>query len=404
MLFKYQTIDKEGTPSEGTIEAANVDVAVTSLQRRGLVISSIVNAEQKNIFTAGIESYFERISNKDIVILSRQMSTLFTAQISALRIFKMLASEAPKMTMRTHLGEIVDDLQGGSSISKALSKHPKMFSEFYVSMVRAGEEAGKLDQTFNYLADYLDRSYEVSSKARNALIYPAFVIFTAVAVMVLMMTVVIPKLGEIMASSGQAMPVYTQIVVDTSSIFVHYGFIMLAVVIALGAWLWFYSRKPAGRLMLSHLKLSVPYLGTLYTKLYLSRISDNLNIMLQSAIPIVRALEITGSVVDNAEYELILKEVTESVRTGTPLSEAMGRYPERIPGILVQMIKVGEESGEVGSILKTLGMFYDREVINAVDTLIGLIEPAMIIFLGLGVGFLLMSVLVPIYNISSSIQ
>lgn len=403
MLFKYQGIDNKGAATHGTIEAATVDIAVASLQRRGLVISSIDDASKKSLLSSNIGSLFENVSNKDIVILSRQLSTLFSAQVSALRIFKLLGAENPKEIIRIHLTEIAEDLQGGSSISKALAKHPKMFSDFYVNMVKAGEEAGKLDQTFAYLADYMDRTYEVTSKAQHALIYPAFVIFTFISVMTLMLSVVIPKLSAILADSGQEVPFYTKIVIGMSYVVVHYGLIVLIGAIAGGAWLWFYSRKPAGRMELASLKLSLPYLGNLYTKLYLSRISDNLNIMLQSAIPIVRSLEITGSVVDNAAYEQILKEVTEAVRSGTPLSEAFSRYPKRIPGILVQMIRVGEETGEVGNILKTMAAFYSREVINAVDTMIGLIEPVMIILLGLGVGFLLTSVLVPIYNISAGI-
>lgn len=405
MLFHYQGIDPKGVIQEGEIDAPNGEIAVLSLQRRGLVISSIKEmGNKKGLFSVDVNALFERVSTKDIVILSRQMATLFSAQVSALRIFRLLGGEASKPVLRTHLTEIADDLQGGSSMSKALSRHPKLFSEFYVNMVRAGEESGKLDQTFNYLADYLDRTYEVTSKAKHALVYPAFVVFTFVAVMVLMLTMVIPKLSAILDESGQKPPIYTQVVIFLSDTLVHYGVFVLIGIIIIALGIWRYSRTPNGKLALSRFKLSVPYLGTLYTKLYLSRIADNLNIMLQSAIPIVRALEITGSVVDNAEYETVLKEITEAVRGGTPMSEAFGRYPKRIPGILVQMMKVGEETGESGNILKTMATFYGREVVNAVDAMVSLIEPLMIILLGLGVGFLLAAVLIPIYNISAGIS
>ena len=345
---------------------------------------------------------FEHVKNKDVVILSRQMATLFAAQVSALRVFRLLASETENPALGRKLAEIADDIQGGATISKALSKHPKVFSVFYVNMVRAGEESGKLDETFNYLADYLDRNFAVTSKAKNALIYPAFVIFTFITVMTLMLTFVIPKVTAIITSSGQPIPVYTQIVINLSNFLTDYGIFFLISLIILGFFLYRASRGEKGALMIARAKLAVPYVGTLYKKLYLSRISDNMNTMLVSGIPMIKVLELTANVVDNKVYENILKEALELVKGGSALSDALGRYPE-IPSIMVQMAKVGEETGELGHILDTLAKFYQREVVNAVDTLVDLIEPVMIVALGLGVAFLLASVLIPIYNISSSI-
>jgi type IV pilus assembly protein PilC len=401
MLFNYKAIDGTGSEKSGSIEAINVDVAISGLQRRGLIISEIKEAEAEGSFLSRF-SFFDRISNKDIVILSRQMSTLFSAQVSALRVFRLLGAEAENPRLRVVLTEVADDLQGGSPISKALSKHPKVFSNFYVNMVKAGEESGKLDQTFQYLADYLDRSYAVTSKARNALIYPAFVIFTFIVVMVLMLTLVIPKISTILTSAGQAVPIYTQIVIALSAFVVNYGIFILIALIILGFFAFSYLRRPAGKEAWARAKLSFPYVGSLYRKLYLSRISDNMNTLLISGLPMIKALELTSTVVDNVIYEKILLDSLEAVKGGSPLSDAFSRYPD-IPGIVVQMTKIGEETGELGHILDTLAKFYQREVINAVDTLVDLIEPVMIVLLGLGVGFLLASVLIPIYNISSAI-
>lgn len=405
MLFKYKALDEKGGQTEGSIETINQDVAIASLQKRGLVIEHIEEVDQENtggsIFSKKIH-IFEHVKNKDIVILSRQMATLFTAQVSALRIFRLLATESENPALGRKLAEIADDIQGGATISKALSKHPKVFSIFYVNMVKAGEESGKLDETFNYLADYLDRNFAVTSKAKNALIYPAFVIFTFIVVMTLMLTFVIPKVTSIITSSGQPIPVYTQIVINISNFLTDYGIFFLIALIILGFFLYRASRGERGALMLAQAKLAVPYVGTLYKKLYLSRISDNMNTMLVSGIPMVKVLELTADVVDNKVYQNILKESLELVKGGASISDAFGRYPE-IPSIMVQMAKVGEETGELGHILDTLAKFYQREVVNAVDTLVDLIEPVMIVTLGLGVAFLLASVLIPIYNISSSI-
>ncbi|MBX4200417.1 type II secretion system F family protein [Candidatus Parcubacteria bacterium] len=399
MLYNYKAIDNSGAHKDGSIDAISVDIAIESLQKRGLIIAQIDPAEQESWLSQF--SFGAKVSNKDIVILSRQMATLFEAQVSALKIFSLLAAEVENTHLRKSLVEIADDLKGGSSISAALSKHPDIFSEFYINMVRAGEETGKLNDTFNYLADYLDRNYEVVSKAKNALIYPAFVITVFFAVMILMFTVIIPKISVILKESGQEIPIYTKIVFGISDALIHYGILFLAAIVVVGFFSFRYVRTPEGGHALARFKLQVPYVGDLYKKLYLSIISDNMNTMVQSGIPMTRAIEVTGQVVGNEVYAQILEESLIAVKGGSSFSQSLAQY-EEIPGILLQMIRVGEETGELGSILKTMARFYQREVINAVDTLVSLIEPIMIVFLGLGVGTLLASVLIPIYNIANS--
>jgi type II secretory pathway component PulF len=268
-------------------------------------------------------------------------------------------------------------------------------------MVRAGEESGKLSETFLYLADYLDRSYEIMSKAENALIYPAFVIVVFFGVMALMLTMVIPKISAILVDSGQEVPIYTAIVIGFSNFLVQYGIFLLLALFALGFYAWQLRKTEHGKLVFDSLKLSVPYVGDLYKKLYLSRIADNFSTMLLSGVSVVEAIEITGSVVGNAAYATVLAEVGADVKGGSSISDAFSKHPE-MPGIMVAMTKVGEETGELGKILTTLAKFYNREVSNAVDTLVGLIEPIMIVALGLGVGTLLAAVLLPIYNLAGS--
>ena len=402
MLFEYEAIDQGGQKQTGSIDAISRDVAITSLQRRGLSVSQVEEVSQEGKEFSLSMRLFESVATKDIVLLSREIATLFEAQVSALRIFRLLASESEKPLLRTTLTAVADDIQAGAPISKALSKHPKVFSAFYTNMVRAGEEAGKLDETFLYLADYLDRSYEVISKARNALIYPAFVIVTFVVVMILMMTFVIPNISQILIDSGQEIPVYTRAVIGLSSFFLNYGVFLLILLIVGGFFLFRYTRTPSGREAFDRFVLAIPYVGDLFKKLYLARIADNMATMLVSGIAVVQAAEITASVVGSAVYENILADVAANVKGGGAVSTSLENHPE-IPGIMTAMIKVGEETGELGSILKTLAKFYNREVTNSVDTLVDLIEPIMIVLLGLGVGVLLASVLIPIYNVSSAI-
>jgi type IV pilus assembly protein PilC len=400
MLFNYQTLEPTGKTAAGSIDAVSMDVAVASLQKRGLMIVSIEPAEKKSFlsqFTFG-----SGVSNKDIVILSKQMATLFDAQVSPLKIFTLLAAEVENEVLRKTLEEVVTDIQGGAPISKGLAKHPKIFSEFYVNMVRAGEETGKLNETFLYLAEHLDRNYEVVSKVKNALIYPAFVITVFFGVMILMFTVIVPKISSIIIESGQEVPFYTKIVFGISNFLLSYGFVFAGALIVLAYFLVRYLRTDEGKDAWARFKIELPYFGGLYQKLYLAEIADNMNTMIASGIPMVKALEITGSIVENDVYKGIIAQTLEEVRGGRSLSQSFSEHSE-VPGILVQMIKVGEETGELGSIFKTMARFYQREVVNAVDTLVALIEPAMIVGLGLAVGILLVSVLIPIYNIAGSV-
>lgn len=402
MLFKYKAIDESGINKEGEIDAPNRDMAISGLQRRSLVVISIKDESEQKSFLSF--SFLGKVSAKDVVILSSQIATLFEAQVSALKAFTMLSSNTENKLLGRKLDQVSDDLSAGVSISGALAKHPDVFSDFYINMVKVGEETGKLNQTFLHLSEYLDRQYSLTSKTRNALIYPVFVVFTFFVVMTLMFVVVIPKLSAIILDSNQAVPFYTTIVIGFSNFFIHYGFFVLILLVLLGIWVWRLSSTDKGQTYLDKMRLSLPVVGNLYKKLYLSRITDNMNTMLSSSVPIVRSLDITADVVGSRVYRDALKEVADNVKSGLALSSAFEKHLNIIPNIMVQMILVGEETGSMGSILKTLTGFYEREVNDSVDTLVGLIEPVMIVVLGLGVGVLLVSVLMPIYNLAGGIS
>jgi type IV pilus assembly protein PilC len=379
-----------------------MDIAVSTLQRRELIVSSIQPAGNKSLLTMDI-GYFKHVSNKEIVILSRQIATLFEASVSALRVFRLLAAEVDNKYLASILTEVADDIQGGAPISKAMARHPKAFNAFYTNMVRSGEESGKLSETFGYLADYLDRTYAVMSKASNAFIYPVFVVFVFIVVMVLMLTLVIPNVTSILTSSGTPIPFYTQVVIDLSNLLIHYGFYLAFIVVAAGIVSWRMLQTPQGTLFFDSIKLDIPLIGDLYLKLYLSRIADNFSTMLASGVAVVEMIDITSTIVGSRTFEEILKETSDAVKAGSSISDALGKHSD-IPGIMIAMIRVGEETGELGTILQTLANFYRREVETSIDTLVDLIEPAMIVFLGVGVGVLLASVLVPIYSLAGAIN
>ncbi len=405
MLFNYKAIDTTNIQREGTVEAPTVDAAITAVQKRGYTILSIdevgAGGGLASLFQIKF-AFFQSVSHKDVVILSRQIATLFQAQVSPLRIFRLLSAETESDQLRLVLNQIVEDLQAGNSISRALASHPTVFSSFYVNLVRAGEESGSMEKSFDYLADYLDRQYEVAAKARNALVYPAFVVSIFLAVMGLMLTLVIPSIAKILTEAGQELPIYTRIVIGLSDFMVNYIGIILVLISFGGAAFWRFSRTTVGKRTIDEFMISVPYIGDLQRKLVLTRICDNMATMLSSGISIVQAIEVTADVVDNLVYKEILLSTLLEVKGGRSFADSIGEYSQ-VPGVLAQMAKVGEETGSLATILTTLSNFYRREVNNAVDSLIGLIEPAMIVLLGLGVGVLLASVLLPIYNLTSSI-
>lgn len=399
MTFKYRVSTQTGEQTEGVIEAQSKEAAIVALQRRGYIVLSIRD-QAKNDKILGLS--FERIPMKDIVIMSRQISTLFDAQISAVKAFSLIGTNAENKWLKLRIDQVVNDIQSGSSIASALSRHPTLFSTFYTNMVKAGEESGKLSQTFQYLADYLDRQYELRSKTKNALIYPAFVILVFFGVMFLMLTKIIPKLSVIIKESGQDVPVYTKVVIALSDFLVNFWYLVPVILVAIGVFVWLQLRTERGKIFMDRTIITLPVFGKLYRKIYLARIADNLDTMLSSGVSIVRSLEITAEVVGNRVYKSIMESTVEAVKSGSALSDAFSRY-EPIPQIMTQMIKVGEETGSLSNILRTLAQFYKREVTEAVDTLIGLIEPVMIIVLGISVGLLLASVLMPIYNIAGGI-
>ncbi|OGF91103.1 hypothetical protein A3H65_01380 [Candidatus Giovannonibacteria bacterium RIFCSPLOWO2_02_FULL_45_14] len=404
-VFDYQARTPQGEAKSGTVEAPNLELAVTALQRRSLIIISLSPAGaggkpwyKKNITSFGRGS----VKLKDIVILSRQMATLFAARVPVIDSLRVLSAETTRPKLKETLVLVTQDIQGGLSIAQSFSRHPDVFSNFYVNMVRSGEESGKLEEIFNYLADYLERNYELVSKARGALIYPAFVFSVFIIVMSLMFVLVIPQITQILVESGVEIPIYTRIIMGISNFTRSYGIFLLMLLVIAGVGLWRYSRTDKGGLVVSSFFLDLPLVGPILQKFYVARFTDNFETLISGGVTVLRSLELAGEVVGNPVYKKMIEEARDAVKGGAQISEAFARHKD-MPALVVQMIKIGEETGKLDFMLKTMARFYRREVENTVDGLVGLIEPIMIILLGLGVGILVVSVLMPIYNLSSSI-
>lgn len=406
MLYHYSWLNNNGNKEEGDVEATSLDNAIVLVQKKG--ITTILEVKEKfdkeNDVVAAAKSLFkQKIKSKDIVLFSRQVSTLFEAGVSALRAFRLLAQENENKTLQEQIMAVADDIEGGISLSEALSRRPDLFSNFYVNMVKAGEESGKLNEVFLFLADYLDRNYELNQKIKKALTYPSFVIGTFILIMVGMLTFVVPKMAKMFAEEGATLPLVTRIVLFISDLFVKYGPITFPLLAISGFIFYRWTKTEEGGLAVDEFGLKVPVFNNLIQKIFLQRLADNMNTMLSNGVPIVKSIDITTSILDNRVYKKLMARVSEKVQTGKSFSKALYEEP-LVPNILVQMVHIGEETGELAYILKNLAMFYRRELDTAIDSMIGLIEPAMIVSLGIGVGVLVSAILLPMYSLSDAIK
>ncbi len=407
MLFHYTAINGNGNKEEGDVDATSLDNAIFIVKKKGF--TSIIDVKEKiktegNVFITIFGNFFkQKITNKDVVIFSRQVATLFASGVSALRAFRLLGQENENKTLQEEVFNISDDIEKGTSLSGALVKHPDLFSNFYVNMVKSGEESGKLNDVFMYLADYLDRNYELNQKIKKALTYPTFVISTFFVIMAAMLTFVVPKMAAMFAEEGVQLPLVTRIVLGASNLFVEYGHITFPVIIigifAFRRW----AKTESGGQYIDEQVIKIPVMKTLIQKLFLQRLADNMNTMLTNGVPIVKSIDITASIVENRVYKKLLERVSMKVQTGKSFSKALYEEP-LIPNILVQMVHIGEETGELGFILKNLAVFYRRELENSIDNMIALIEPAMIVSLGIGVGVLVSAILLPMYALTDAIK
>lgn len=407
MLFHYTAINTNGNKEEGDVEATSLDNAIFIVKKKGF--TSIVDVKEKikvedNILVVVFGKLFkQKITNKDVVIFSRQVATLFASGVSALRAFRLLGQENENKTLQEEVFNIADDIEKGTSLSASLAKHPDLFTNFYINMVKSGEESGKLNDVFLYLADYLDRNYELNQKIKKALTYPTFVISTFFVIMAAMLTFVVPKMAAMFAEEGVQLPLVTRIVLGASSLFVDYWHITFPVIIigifAFKRW----AKTDDGAETIDNYVLKIPVMKTLIQKLFLQRLADNMNTMLTNGVPIVKSIDITASIVENRVYRKLLERVSVKVQTGKSFSKALYEEP-LIPNILVQMVHIGEETGELGFILKNLAVFYQRELENSIDNMIALIEPAMIVSLGIGVGVLVSAILLPMYALTDAIK
>jgi type II secretory pathway component PulF len=398
MEFLYQAKTQMGELVEGKIDAPSEDQAVSVLHQKNLVVLSLEEI-RRGVFVEDLNLALSRPSKKDVVIFTRQMATLVDADVPLIEGLHTMIRQIEKESFRRIITAVAASIEGGASLSVALSEHSKVFGKFYVSLVRAGEVAGKLQATLTYLADYLERSSNLDSKIRGALAYPAFVLFALIVVTIIMVTTVLPQLLSIIKDAGvQDLPFVTKILIAVTNFVNQYILFILLVVIGAGIGLFYYVKTPNGRSNFDNFKIQVPQFGKVVRNFYLARIAETLSTLIKSGVPILEGLTITSDVVGNVIYKDIILEARDNIQGGGTVSEVFERYKE-FPPLVTSMLAIGEKTGRTDFMLENIFKFYKAESENEIQNLSTLIEPVLILLLGLGVGVLVAAVLLPIYSL-----
>jgi type IV pilus assembly protein PilC len=402
--FNYIAKTSSGENKKGIINAVSEDLALTSLQSHGLIVISLQSLGKKSLFSGDLE-IFNRVKSRDMVIFSRVLATLLEVQLPLVEGINILKEQQKKNKyFATVLDQVVADIQDGNLLSEAMSKHPKVFSALYVAMVQSGEVSGGLQQSLLFMADYMEDQYDLNNKVRGALMYPGFVLGVFFIIGLGVAYFVLPQLVGVLEGLGSdvELPWTTQIIIVLSEIIQRFILlILLAIAGAIGGFIYF-LRTPAGKQFGDKWQLKLPIFGQLFTKIYVARFAQNMQTLLQGGIPILSALKISASVVGNTVFTNIIKEAMTEIKNGSNMSKAFFHHPE-FPFIAAQIIAVGEKTGKISSVLETIARFYKKEVDVVVDSLTVLIEPVMIVGLGIGVAIFVVSILMPIYNVTGAL-
>ena len=397
MKFNYQARSKTGEIQSGMVEASNREAAFNVLKTHGLYVT-ILQETSAIPFYAQKLKFIERVSKKDIVLFSRQISIMFKSNVPIVESFKAIAKQTRKSVFREKILKLAEEIEGGSSLSKALSLYPKLFTSFYVSMVKSGEASGKLSDVFLYLADYLEKEYTFRSKIKGAMVYPLFILVVFMAVVALIMIYVIPQLSEVLKGTGQELPLATRIVMAISGFLKKGWWFVLIVLIGSIVGIYFFVKSKTGKKFFDRNLMKLPILGSFLKKLYLGRCALNLSTLISGGVPISQALQITGEVVNNDLYKELLFETRDQVKKGETISSVLEKYPSLVFPLFYQMITVGEKTGSLDTSLMNVVDFYQEDVDRSLDNFVRLLEPIFIIILGGVVAGLMGAVLMPLYS------
>jgi type IV pilus assembly protein PilC len=396
--FNYKAKDKSGNLVVGEVEALSPGAAAKLVKGRGLYVISITPKMDSPF--AIIRRFREKITAGDVTTFTRQLSTMINAGLPITEAILILRSQS-KGPMQKVVAQILADIEAGDSFSNSLGKHPKVFSRTYIALVKSGEVGGVMDAVLLRLADNMEKQQEFSGKVKGALIYPVIIIVGMVIVSFVMMIFVIPKLTSLYTDFGATLPLPTRILMGTSSFFIRFWYIMVLLV-GIGLYvLRLYAAVPEGRRKIDAMMFRIPVFGELQRQIILTELTRTLSLMVGSGVPILEALNITSEVVTNTIISDALKDAAKQIERGFPIAYSFSRHPEAFPFLLSQMVAVGEETGKMDEVLTKISHIFEVESDEKVKGLTAAIEPIVMVVLGVGVGFLVIAVILPIYNLTS---
>ncbi len=399
MLFDYKARDEQGVIRKGVVEAGSETQASQILHDHNLVVISL-EAEEPKLDLGKFIPFLGRVPRKELVIFSRQLSTLINAKVPIIQAFEILSSQVTSRKLKDVIGEMIADIEGGKSLSESISRFPRVFSNLYINLVKAGELSGTLDQSLLYLADQEEKDYDLISKVRGALTYPIFIISAIGIVGALMFIFVLPQMISVLREAGAALPITTRVLIFLTDIFRGYWYVLLLGLVGLIVGFQFYLHSHSGRIVWDHAILKMPIVGKLLQKIYMDRFARNLATLTAGGIPIVQSLHTVADIVGNTVYRRIIEAAAAEVETGKSIAVVFGQHKE-IPTIVTQMIRIGEQTGSLDEILGKLAHFYDKEVDSTLSTLTTLLEPIIMILLGFAVAVMVAGILLPIYNLAN---
>lgn len=399
MNFLYRARDLNGELKQGEIQAADQHAAVIILRKKGLVVIN-VSAKDQSEFKF-LDNYLNRVGFSKLVNFTRQMSTMISAGLVLSEAMDILSEQEEHKYFRIVLSQISADLKGGLSLNAALSKYPRIFPGIYVNLVKAGEASGKLDQVLLKMADNLEKEREFKAKVKGAMIYPAVVVTMMLAVVVIMMVFVIPKLVSLYKETSLDLPLPTKILIFTSDIFVNFWWLLILLIVVATILVNRWIKTPAGKFYVDSVILKMPIIGKIVTNVTLTDFNRTMGLLVAAGIPILTAIEIVQNLTGNAVFRQALKRAYSGVEKGLEFSAQLAVLPV-FPTIIGQMVRVGEETGKVDEIFFKLSDYFEQESDNLIKNLTVAIEPIILIVLGIGVAFLVISIILPIYRLTTS--
>lgn len=403
MRYNFKAKTQSGELKDGTIDAANSDAALSILQKNGLFPIKLSPEKETDYFSKLLLKYYERVTDKELMVFFRQLAILIEARVPIIASLTAIGEQSANKYLSRVIAELVNDIDDGMSLSDALGRHKDVFSGLAVNIIRAGEASGNLKKSVEYVADNIEKNYTLVSRVRSALMYPAVIMVVFFIIGFLTVSFILPKLTLMIKSMNMEMPWYTKLVVNTGDFMSSYWWAVAIIIIGFVGGVLYYLKTPDGRKEWDYIKLRLPIVGKVFQGIYIARFAENLSVLLVGGIPIIRALTIVSTVINNSLFEELLIKTAEQVKIGGTMSESLRRSP-LIPPVVSHMVKIGEESGQIDTVLNHVARFYDQETETSTKNLSTLIEPLLMVVIGFAVGFMAIAILLPIYNVAQNIR